>query len=261
MTNNIRHSLYRLQQNGDLDALQTYCQERLCTETDALFRGCLLWNLSDVYAMQREADALYKNHRRFEAHLQTMPPIHRLWLVCDSTQRLTLELGGYDDFWWDIYENATAQYDHTCEAALFEVHRAAFYKSLKMPYDPSHAIWVKNRFSSFLEQTHHSLSTEFYRLIYTALCVKHFGESEQDVFTCCEPFLDDLRQPTDMPLYAAGEWESFNRHRSPAEQAQVGINNAVNALIDSGDTKRARELYITARTHGLRVNCYIEKQL
>ena len=260
MTNNIHHSLYRLQQNGDLDALQTYCQERLCTETDALLRGCLLWNLSDVYAMRREADELYENHRRFEAHINTMEPMYRLWLVCDSTQRLTLELGGYDGFWWEIYENATAQYDHTCEAALFEVHRAAFYKSPKMPYDPNRAIWVKDRFSSFLEQTHHSPSIDFYRLIYTALYMKHFGEAEQDLFTCCEPFFAALSFRDEEPLYAAGEWETLNRHRSPAEQAQVGINNAVNALIDSGEVKRAHELYKTALARGLNTNNYIEQR-
>jgi len=261
MTNNVRRSLYRLQQNGDLDALQTYCQERLCSETDALLRGCLLWNLSDVYAMRREADELYENHRRFEAHINTMEPMYRLWLVCDSTQRLTLEFGGYDSFWWEIYENATAQHDHTCEAVLFEAHRAAFYKSPQMPYDYNRAVWVNDRFSEFLEQTHHSPSAAFYNVIYTALYIQHFGEAEQELFTCCEPFLDDLRQPTDIPLYAAGEWELLNRHRSRAEQAQVGINNAVNALIDSGEVKQARELYKTALAHGLNTNNYIEQRL
>lgn len=261
MTRDIRHSLCALQKSSDLDALQTYCQKRLCIEPNVLLRGCLLWNLSDIYAMRREADVLYENHRRFEEHINTMAPMYQLWLVCDSTQRLTLELGGRDDFWWEIYANATAQYDHTCEAALFEAHRAAFYKSPQTPYDRNRAKWVNHRFSAFLEQTRRSPSVAFYNVIYTAICIQHFGKSEQDIVTCCEPLLDDLRQPTNNPLYAAGEWEALNRHRSPAEQAQVGINNAVNALIDIGDTKRAWELYITARAHGLRTNRYIEKRL
>ncbi len=261
MTNAIRHHIRALQQSGDLPSLEMYCRDLLLREEDAFVRGCLLWNLSDVYAMQREADALYKNHRHFEAHLQIMPPMYRLWLVCDSTQRLTLELGGYDGFWWDIYEDATANYSTTCEAALFEVHRAAFYKSPKMPYDPDRAIWVKNRFSSFLEQTRHSPSTAFYRLIYTALCLKQFGEAEQDLFTCCKPFFADLSSRDEEPIYAPGEWDALNCHRTRCIQAQVGINNAINALIDSGNVKQTRELYKTALTHGLNTNKYIEQRL
>ncbi len=261
MTNAIRHQIRTLQQGGDLPSLKMYCRELLLREEDAFVRGCLLWNLSDVYAIRREADMLYKNHRRFEAHLQTMPPMYRLWLVCDSTQRLTLEVGGYDDFWWDIYEEATANYNLACEAALFEVHRAAFYKSSKMPYDPDRAIWVKDRFSSFLEQAHHSPSTAFYRLIYTALCVKHFGEAEQDLFTCCKPFFADLSSRDEEPIYALGEWDAINCHRSRRTQAQIGINNAINALIDSGDVKRARELYTTACKQGLHTDSYIEQRL
>ncbi len=261
MNESIRRQLYTLHRNGEFAALESYCKKLLLHEEDAFVRGCLLWNLSDVYAMRREADALYKNHHRFEAHLQTLPPMYRLWLVSDGTQRLTLEFGGYDGFWWDIYEDATANYSTTCEAALFEVHRAAFYKSPKMPYDPDCAIWVKDRFSSFLEQTRHSPSSAFYRLIYTALCVKHFGEAEQDLFTCCKPFFADLSSRDEEPIYALGEWDAINCHRSRRTQAQVGINNAVNALIDSGEVKQARELYKAALAHGLNTNNYIEQRL
>ncbi len=261
MTSTVRHSLRALQEKGDLDALQDYCQHRLFAETDALLGGCLLWNLSDVYAMKRDFEALLDNHRRFEAHISTMAPIYRLWLVCDATQRLTLELGGYEEFWWGIYEKAAAQYDHTWEAVLFEAHRAAFYKSPQMPYDRIRAVWVNDRFSAFLKQTRHSPSAAFYNVIYSALCIRHFDEAERDILACCEPFLDALRQPTDIPLYAAGEWDAFNRHRSPAEQAQIAVNNAVNALIDSGDTERARKLYTTARKNGLRADHYIETRL
>ncbi len=261
MTSNTRQALRTLQKKGDLDALQIYCQELLFAETDALLRGCLLWNLSDVYAMRRDFEALYGNHKQFEAYINTLTPIYRLWLVCDATQRLTLELGGYDGFWWEMYEKAAAQYAHTCEAVLFEAHRAAFYKSPQMLYNHTRAVWVNDRFSEFLKQTRHSPSAAFYNVIYTALCIRHFGEAEQDILTCCEPFLDALRHPANEPLYAAGEWDAFNRHRSSAEQAQVAINNAVNALIDSGDAKRARTLYTAARENGLRANHYIERGL
>ncbi len=261
MNESIRRQLYTLHRNGEFAALESYCKKLLCTESDPLLRGCLLWNLSDIYAMRREAMALYKNHRHFEAHLQTMPPMYRLWLVCDSTQRLTLELGGYDDFWWDSYRGATVNYSTTYEAALFEVHRAAFYKSPKMPYDSDRAIWVKERFRSFLEASCNAPSAAFYRLIYTALCLTHFGKAEQDIVTCCDPFFADLRHPAEESIFAPGEWPSLNRHPSRQTQAQVGIDNAVNALIDSGDRQRARDIYIAARERGLEANAYIEQRL
>ncbi len=261
MNESVRCQLYTFHRNGEFAALETYCKKLLCNETDALLRGCLLWNLSDVYAVRREAEALYHNHRLFEAHVQTMPAMYRLWLVSDGTQRLTLELGGYDDFWWKIYENATTQYNHAYEAVLFEAHRAAFYKSPQMPYDHNRAVWVKERFRSFLESAYNSPSAAFYRLIYTALCIKHFGESEQDIIACCEPLLDDLCYPVEEPIYALGEWDALNRHRSRRTQAQVGINNAVNALIDSGNVKQAYKLYKTACECGLNVNDYIEQRL
>lgn len=261
MEDTLRRRLHRLHRNYDLAALETYCRELLLCEEDALVRGCLLWNLSDVYGMWREADALYENHRRFKAHVQTMSPVFRLWLVSDGTQRLTLELGNYDDFWWDIYECATTEYTAACEAVLFEVHRAAFYKSPRMSYDHNRAVWVKGRFQSFLESACDSSSAAYYRMIYTALCLKHFGETEQDITACCEPFFADLGSHDEEPIYAAGEWDAINRHRSRRTQAQVGINNAVNALIDSGNTKQARELYRTARGFGLHANSHIEQQL
>lgn len=261
MTSATRYRLCALQQSGDLDALQAYCQELLFTEDDAVVRGCLLWNLSDVYAMRRSADALYKNHRRFKAHVQTMSPKYRLWLVSDGTQRLTLEHGGYDGFWWDMYMDASANYSTAHEVVLFEAHRAAFYKSPQMPYDHNRALSVKERFVSFLEAVGESPAAAYYRLVYATLCLKQFGEAEQDIVACCEPFLADLRHPAEVPLYASGEWDALNGHRSRRTQAQVGVNNAVNALIDSGNAKQARDLYKAAREHGLCADHYIEGRL
>ncbi len=261
MNESVRRQLYTLHRNGELAALESYCKKLLCSETDILLRGCLLWNLSDIYAMRREADALYDNHRRFEAHISAMPAMYRLWLVSDATQRLTLEQGDFGNAWWQWYNETTANYDPDCEVALFNAHRAAFYKSPKKQYDYPHALWVKERFESFLKSACHSSSAAFYRLIFTALCLKHFGEAEQDLFTCCEPFFADLRHSTKEPLYAPGEWDALNSHRARSTQAQICINNAINALIDSGNVKQARELYKAAREYGMNANNFIEQRL
>ncbi len=261
MTNAVRHRLFSCQQSRDFDALRALCEELLNTQSDALVHGCCLWNLSDIYAMRRDAEALYTNHLRFASHLEALPPMYRLWSVSDATQRLTLEQGGHGDAWWQWYSDATATYDPSCEAALFNAHRAAFYKCPNMPYEHNRALWVKERFGAFLESACGSSSAPFYHLIFTALCLNHFDETEQDLFTCCKPFFADLHHPAEEPLYVAGEWHALNCHRSRRTQAQVGINAAVNALIDSGNTKQARKLYKTACEYGLNANDYIEQRL
>lgn len=261
MTDYIRKQLRTLQAGGDLSALAVYCETKLREETDALTRGCLLWNCSDAYAMMRDPETLYRNHRRFKRHIQTMPAMYRLWLVCDATQRLTLEFGGHIDFWWMVYSETTARYVPLCENILFEAHRAAFSSTPAIPYDKARARWVKDRFGSFLAAVDGADDARFFRLIYTALCLKQFGETETDILSLCEPFLCDLCLPKEERLFAAGEWGQLNGQRSKQNQKQVGINNAVNALIDSRNTAKARELYLTARQYGLSANPYIEKRM
>lgn len=261
MTEATRKHLSILQANGDLSALAEYCETQLREDTDELTRGCFLWNLSDAYAMIRDSHALYHNHRRFEAHIRAMPAMYRLWLVCDGTQRLSLELGGHDDFWWTLYREATEKNDPLCETILFEAHRAAFLKSPAMPYGKTRAQWVNDRFVSFLEAVGDTDDAPFYRLIYTALCLKQFGEADGDIIVLCEPFLPDLCLPREERPFAAGEWEMLNGKRSKHNRAQVGINNAVNALIDSGELSKARGLYGAARQYGMLPNTYIEKRM
>ncbi len=260
MTDRIRNYLRILQASGDLSALAEYCETQLTKETDELTCGCYFWNLSDAYAMMRDSDALYRNHRRFEAHIHAMSAMYRLWLVCDGTQRLTPELGGYGDFWWTLYREATENTDPACEAILFESHRAAFSRSPAMPYDKARAQWVRERFLNYLDAFRCSDHAAFYRLCYASACLKQFGEGE-DVIALCEPFLPKLRLPREESPFVAGEWERLNGKRSEQNQAQVGINNAVNALIDSGNIPKARDLYKTARQYGMAANAYIEKRI
>ena len=261
MTDAVRRQLYAYQQKGDSGALQAYCENLLNTQTDALLSGCLLWNLSDVYAMRRDAESLYMNHFQFASHLQALPPMYSLWLVGDATQRLTLEQGAFGDAWWQWYSDATATYDPSCEVALFNAHRAAFYKSPQMPCSLSYAEMVDKRFQTFLEHTRHSESSLFYCLVYAAQHLQRFGNADTDILSRCEPFFDVLSATPSKQQYAAGEWQAINTLRSKAWQAQVGITCAVNALIDTGNLPSAKSLYQTACKCGLPANAYIERRL
>ena len=70
--------------------------------------GFCYWNLSDNYAMTKDGCALKRNHHVFYERIKAENDRYLYWLVCDATQRLTLEIDGYSDFWWTIYREATA---------------------------------------------------------------------------------------------------------------------------------------------------------
>lgn len=53
--------------------------------------GFCYWNISDNYALLRDGHALKKNHQAFYQHVTTYDKSYLYWLVCDATQRLTLE--------------------------------------------------------------------------------------------------------------------------------------------------------------------------
>ena len=107
ITNYIRTEFKRLQSQNNFDSIIDYLSSILSTNNaDNLLAGFCYWNISDSYAMLRKPDEQYTNHQNFYKLLETMDAKYIFWLVCDATQRFTLELGGYGEFWWEIYKNA-----------------------------------------------------------------------------------------------------------------------------------------------------------
>lgn len=88
--------------------------------------GFCYWNISDNYAMIRDGHAEMLNHKNFYSHVHKIDPCYLFWLICDATQRLTLEKDGYSDFWWALYKEALEQNrDGDQYFAEFNAHRAA----------------------------------------------------------------------------------------------------------------------------------------
>lgn len=111
-----------------------------------------LWNISDSYAMLRKSYELYKNHQRFADFISCSRSEYKFYPVCDTTQRFTLILGGYGDFWHNLYhdavENTVITDENYCIA--YEAHRAAIgvHKQLDIPFE--HLQYANERFSDFL---------------------------------------------------------------------------------------------------------------
>ena len=264
ISNDIRTEFKRLQSENNLCGIIEYLSSILSTNSaDNLLAGFCYWNISDSYAMQRKSEELYANHLNFRKMLDTMDSQYKFWSVCDATQRFTLELGGFGDFWWELYEKAVDLNPETTdiERVVFDTHVAAISINLKVENPKSRLYLAKDNFEKFVMNSANSENEAFYKLVYSSHVLKGFGEEEYDILNLCHQVVPFLKEKSLESEFVVGEWERLNAPRSRQNMAQVGINRAINAFIDVGKKAQAKELYNEALNYGLNRNTYIEKRL
>lgn len=264
ISSDIRTKFKHLQSKHNLDGIIEYLSSVLLTDNiDDLLAGFCYWNISDSYAMQRKSEEQYANHLNFCKMLDTMDSKYKFWSVCDATQRFTLELGGYGDFWWEHYEKAVDLNPKTTdiERIVFDTHAAALSINPKVETSKSRLYLAKDNFDKFVKASANPENEAFYKLVYSSLVLKGFGDEEYDIINICNSVMPFLKEKSFESEFAVGEWERLNAPRSRQNMAQVGINRAINALIDVGKKTKARELYNEALNNGLTRNTYIEKRL
>ncbi len=262
--NNIRTRFKQLQSQNNLDGIIEYLSSILSTnKANNLLAGFCYWNISDSFAMLRRAEELYANHIKFCKMLDTMDSKYKFWSVCDATQRFTLELGGFGDFWWEIYEKAVDLNPETTdiERVVFDTHVSAISINPKVDTPKSRLYFAKNNFEKFVKASANPENEAFYKLVYSALVLKGFGDEEYDILNLCNWIMKFLKENAPDSEFAVGEWERLNGPRSRQNMAQVGINRAINTFIDVGKKSQAKELYNEALKNGLTRNTYIEKRL
>lgn len=264
ITAEIRNKFNKLQSERNLNGIIEYLSDILKhTDNDNLIDGFCFWNISDSYAMLRKSNELYANHMKFREFLSGIPEKYALWAVCDATQRFTLELGGYGEFWRESYKNAIqANTDiDGIEAIMFATHKAALSLNPKIKENLYNLQFARNCFSDFILKLENTENIKFYKLVYASLCLKAFGEEEYDIINLSYSFLPLLKEKDMDCQYSLGEWERLNGKRSKRSMARVGLNHAVNAFIDTGKKALAKDLYNNALKNGLPTNSYIEKRL
>ena len=264
ITNDIRTEFKRLQSQNNLDGIIDYLSSILSADdADDLLAGFCYWNISDSYAMQRKSKELYANHLNFCKILDNMDSKYKFWSVCDATQRFTLELGGFGDFWWELYEKAVDLNPEITdiERIVFDTHVAAISINPKVETSKTRLYLSKDNFEKFVTNSANYENDGFYKLVYSSLVLKGFGDEEYDILNLCNSVMPFLKEKSPDSEFAVGEWERLNAPRSRQNMAQVGINRAINALIDVGKKAKARELYNEALNNGLTRNTYIEKRL
>ena len=223
--------------------------------------GFCYWHISDSFALLRDSESVYSNHRKFSEHIRMGDDCYLYWAVSDATQRLTLELGGYSEFWWELYSNAVLNNVHGEFAfAEFCAHRAALYVNPHLPHTGSNLAFAINNYKNFLDRTKDKAEYQFYMTIYLSLVSRFSPINYSEIFSRGKNLLKGLRNKSDDKT-VPGEWNSFTVPFSEYKQSVVGINSAINALLYGRELKMAKELYNSALEFGMAKNRYIEGKL
>ena len=230
--------------------------------TDFEDMGFCYWNISDNYALLRDGHALKKNHQAFYEHIMAQDKRYLYWLVCDATQRLTLEKDGYADWWWAVYREAVScNVERDNPFAEFCAHRAALYKNPVSSVEKSCITFATDCFEEFLAKTQDTPEYPFYRLIYLTSLSKYAPADSMETKRLSVSLFPDLACTDEPRDFLVGEWKSFITPFGKRKCAIVGITSAVNALIDMGELKSAKDIYHIACENGLPGNAFVEKRL
>ena len=242
-----------------IDWLQRMIHSGQITDFEDL--GFCYFNISDNFAMLRDGDSLYQNHKCLLAHVLTNSDLYLFWTVCDATQKLTLETNGCSEFWWELYRNAVARNKEQSKYpfAEFHVHRAALCYPPFYGKDENRFYIAKNNFLDFLEKTKDSPFTIFFYAIFLSMTGEDTNK-RRELLDCAEYLLQDLSVPEEKSEFLCGEWNSFTTPFTKRKQAHVGIVSCINALIDKADIQTAKSIYTKAKELGLPRNLYIERR-
>ena len=233
-----------------------------CLVTDFEDKGFCYWNISDNYALLKKGYFLFDNHKKFYEHIKNQDNEYLYWLVCDATQRLTLEKDGYSSFWWDLYRKAVEQNgDSKNYFAEFHVHRAALYTNNHLTISQDNFNCAKLNFEKLLSKTKSTSEYNFYKMIYLSLISRSSTVNSKEFCEMSRTFFEYLSFPKISNDFLVGEWKSFITPFDKRKQGVVGITSAINALIDCGNVKEAKDLYFDACNVGLPKNKYIEARL
>ena len=123
--------------------------------------------------------------------------------------------------------------------AEFHVHRAALYTN------------------NYLTISQYN----FYKMIYLSLISRSSTVNSKEFCEMSRTFFEYLSFPKISNDFLVGEWKSFITPFDKRKQGVVGITSAINALIDCGNVKEAKDLYFDACNIGLPKNYYIETRL
>jgi len=236
-----------------------------------------LWNISDNLACLRKSKLEYKNHKVFEQKILSMDKKYLHWLVSDGTQKLTLYIGGYEEFWNELYQHACQNSFKTADniRIRFESHRAAVASPVnrKVEYNNNFSHLALDNLKNVLEEAKEDYNYPFYLITYLTQyinsmtiskekCSSRIIEDAYESFINLLPLLNENKDELDdNDAYFIGSWQQLNGKRSKYRQAKVGIGNYIIALIDAGEYEQAIDCYEQFRTFKVITNEYFNDKI
>lgn len=236
-----------------------------------------IWNISDRFAMLRNSEQEFINHKQFEKLLFNMEPKYLHWIVSDGTQKLTLIVGGYERYWNDLYKYACENCPKINENSIirFESHRASVPIPMVVEYkaDKNHAMFSLENLKNSLYELKGSSNERFYELTYytqVIACYNFFKENfrsfldrANDSYEKLLPYLntENYSEYADGKPHLLGSWSQLNQSRSQYNQAKCAINNYIIQLVNAKEYKLALHCYKKIERYNLKYGSYFNSKI
>ena len=221
--------------------------------------GFCFWNISDNYALLKDGQGLFENHKAFYNFLKPQNTEYLYWLCCDATQRFTLEKDGYCEFWWEIYKTAVQENKAINTIAEYHAHRTALTVSPVLKMSKENLEFTLNSIKNFLAKQQGAADFPFYNAIFYIM-QSRFTKDTKDILKYSKPFFNKLNGNKGNS-FLCWEWKNYITPIDESKQANLVLNTAVNTLIYESKHGEAKELYYLALEYGLPKNNYIENRL
>jgi tetratricopeptide (TPR) repeat protein len=232
--------------------------------------GWALWSICDRYALAEDAGTQHGYQSEFRELVSANFPERAHWVVCDSTQAMTLIGGGFTDFWWGCYRSANDSAPRVAEnrTVRFEAHRANASAYTRFG-ELERAESALDAMAGLLDEDPRWRNREFAVVTYSTLLVEfHTATGQTDKVDetgrNLERMLDDWLErvgdprplaPEEKPLL--GSWQALNADRPPSA-VFVGVHNAACEFAKAGRYAAAERLFRILRDRERTITAYGE---
>lgn len=215
------------------------------------------WNISDNYALLRDNNKTYENHLKFEKYLADKNPKYLLMLICDTTQRLSINASGHSEYWNKLYYKIMNSAKVTSDNynIYFQVLRTAIVEHEFNSNNEEIKIDAIKKMESMLTIIENFPDKFRMKLLYCSLKIKYnYFHNYEDENILKESFalfleiykwlkIENVEEEKENHIKTPfGTYESWNEERTPYIQARC-IHDYIISLIDTKHFEIAKKCY------------------
>ena len=233
----------------NLENLFSILRRSLLSEKESVW---VYWQISDHLGLLRESERLAKVFQEFCSFVNRVGGVYVYMPICDSTQRLTLLLGGHYDMWYKQFDYALekVQLGKTNQRILFEVIRSSIGI-----FTDDRVFTKRNRltqgfalFEEFLSRNEDLDNYLYYKMIYYSLRIKAkdviFFNLKEELYWIIKLVqqLDGMINNEETESYMFGSLEDWTLEQNPGVTSKVGITNLLFALLEKSEHKICKKV-------------------